>query len=136
MLSRYVYETEMPVGRLVRKIADRSLRNTQYTWNRPYGVGLLVAGIDASGPSLMQTCPSGNYYEYNAYAIGLRSQASRTYLEKIFEKFSDCDLDGLIQHALKALEASIQDGELTTENSTVAIVGKGLPFAIVEGTHL
>lgn len=29
-----------------------------------------------TGPHLYQTCPSGNYYEYKAIAIGARSQAS------------------------------------------------------------
>ena len=57
---------------------------------RPYGVGLLVAGYDATtGAHLYRTCPSGNFYEYSAYAIGARSQAGRTYLEKKFETFPD-----------------------------------------------
>ncbi len=54
---------------------------TQRASKRPYGVGLLVAGYDASGPHLFETCPSGNYYEYYAYSIGARSQSARTYLE-------------------------------------------------------
>jgi 20S proteasome subunit alpha 6 len=44
------------------------------SWKRPYGVGLLVAGYDTKGPHLYNTCPSGNYYEYKATAIGARSQ--------------------------------------------------------------
>ena len=136
VFCRYVFESAMPVGRLVRKIADKSQRCTQYSWNRPYGVGLLVAGSDKAGPALMQTCPSGNYYEYNAYAIGLRSQAARTYLEKTFDRFGECDVDGLIQHALKAIDASMQDGELTKDNCTVAIVGKDMPFTILESQQL
>lgn len=47
---------------------------TQRSWKRPYGVGLLVSGVDATGPHLYNTCPSGNYYEYKAMAIGARSQ--------------------------------------------------------------
>lgn len=35
---------------------------TQKASKRPYGVGLLVAGIDKDGPHLFETCPSGNYY--------------------------------------------------------------------------
>lgn len=64
----------MPLGRLVRQIADKSQLCTQRSWKRPYGVGLLVAGVDAKGPHLYNTCPSGNYYEYKAMAIGARSQ--------------------------------------------------------------
>ena len=43
---------------------------------RPYGVGLLVAGYDSTGPRLFQTCPSGNYYEYFGMALGARSLAN------------------------------------------------------------
>lgn len=136
VLLRFVYEAPMPIGRLVRRIADKSQRCTQFSHHRPYGVGLLVAGYDKSGPCLMQTCPSGNYYEYHAYAIGLRSQASRTYLEKKFSTFEDCDLDGLIRHGLKALEASIQEGELNAENCTVAVVGKDMSLTVLEGEDL
>jgi len=53
---------------------------TQKSSKRPYGVGLLVAGVDKDGPHLFETCPSGNYYEYYAYSIGARSQSARTYL--------------------------------------------------------
>jgi len=28
---------------------------------RPYGVGLLIAGVDENGPQLYQTDPSGTY---------------------------------------------------------------------------
>ena len=66
----------MPVGRLVRQIADKAQVCTQRSWTRPYGVGLLVAGHDKSGAKLFYSCPSGNFYEYKAMAIGSRSQVS------------------------------------------------------------
>jgi 20S proteasome subunit alpha 6 len=71
---RYVYESPMPIGRLVRQVADKHQVCTQRSWKRPYGVGLLVAGADARGPHLYSTCPSGNYWECKAMAIGARSQ--------------------------------------------------------------
>ncbi len=58
-----------------------SQHKTQKASKRPYGVGLLVAGVDRDGPHLFETCPSGNYYEYYAYSIGARSQSARTYVE-------------------------------------------------------
>lgn len=100
----------MPVGRLVRQIADKSQVATARSWKRPYGVGLLVAGADAAGPHLFNTCPSGNYYEYKAMAIGARAQAAKTYLEKHFESFPAASMDDLILHGLKALSGSIQVG--------------------------
>jgi 20S proteasome subunit alpha 6 len=46
---------------------------------------MLVVGHDKTGPHLFETCPSGNYTEYHAQAIGARSQSARTYLERHFE---------------------------------------------------
>lgn len=66
----------MPTGRLVRQIADKSQIATQRSWKRPYGVGLLVGGWDKAAGHLYYNCPSGNYYEYKAFAVGARSQVS------------------------------------------------------------
>lgn len=129
---RFVYETPMPVGRLVRQVADRHQVCTQRSWKRPFGVGLLVGGVDRSGPHLYNTCPSGNYYEYKAMAIGARSQAAKTYLEKHYESFAACTMDELVQHGLRALAATLSEGELTKLNVSVAIVGKGAPFVVLE----
>jgi len=111
---------------------DKSQVCTQRSWKRPYGVGLLVAGYDATGPHLFQTCPSGNFWEFHAMAIGSRSQAAKTYLERKFDQFGACGLDELIQHALYAVKESLQEGELTGQNCSLAIVGKGTPFKILE----
>ena len=40
-----------------------------------------------TGPRLYETCPSGNYFDYYAQAIGSRCQAARTYLEKTFDTY-------------------------------------------------
>lgn len=71
---RFVFEAALPVGRLVRQVADKAQVCTQRSWKRPFGVGLLVGGVDSTGPRLYYNCPSGNYYEYKAMAIGARSQ--------------------------------------------------------------
>lgn len=42
----------MPLGRLVRQVADKAQVGTQRSWKRPYGVGLIVAGYDESGESV------------------------------------------------------------------------------------
>ncbi|GBF94488.1 proteasome subunit alpha-like [Raphidocelis subcapitata] len=129
---RYVYESSMPIGRLVRQVADKHQVCTQRSWKRPYGVGLLVAGHDARGPHLYNTCPSGNYWEYKAMAIGARSQASKTYLEKHFEAFPTATPEEMILHGLRALAASLSEGELTKANCAVALVGEGSSFVVLE----
>jgi len=134
---KYVYGTSMPSGRLVTDLADRHQRTTQTYVRRPYGVGLLVASYDKSGPHLYQTCPSGNLYEYYASAIGARSQSGRTYLEKIYDSVADASRDDLIMHALRAISGCVSgDGELTRENGSIAVVGKDDKFTLIEGDEL
>jgi len=93
--------------------------------------------VDKNGPHLYQTCPSGNVYEYYASAIGARSQSGKTYLEKHFETFKDASKDDLIMHALKALLGCVGgDGELTKDNGSIAVVGVGEDFTLIEGDDL
>lgn len=129
---QFVFESPMPVGRLVRQVADKHQACTQRSWKRPYGVGLLVAGYDSTGPHLFNTCPSGNYWEYKAMAIGARAQAAKTYLEKHYESFPKSNMDELVRHGLKALAGSLSDGKLTPSNTAVAVVGKDMTFTVLE----
>jgi len=121
---RYVYGSCIQVGRLVKDVADKHQRCTQSYVRRPYGVGLLVASCDTTGPRLFQTCPSGNYYEHYAHSIGARSQAARTYLEKHFEAFPECSKEDLIEHAIKALAGCMAgDQEITAQCTEIGVIG-------------
>eukprot|EP00756_Hemistasia_phaeocysticola_P048619 Hpha_TRINITY_DN23033_c0_g1::TRINITY_DN23033_c0_g1_i1::g.109308::m.109308/K02725/PSMA1; 20S proteasome subunit alpha 6 len=129
MNHRYVFEDMIPMNRLVEQVANKHQSNTQIMGRRPFGVGCLIAGRDATGMHLLCTCPSGNFYDYKAHAIGSRSQSARTYLEKHFESFPDAQLDDLVNHALKALATTCGEGvQLKPENTTIAIVGLDQPF--------
>jgi 20S proteasome subunit alpha 6 len=136
---KYVYGAPIPPHLLMADLADKHQRTTQTYVRRPFGVGLLVASIDArtEKPHLYQTCPSGNLYEYYASAIGARSQSARTYLENHYETFPNATRDELIQHALQALVGCVSgDDELTQDNGSIAIVGKGESFTLLEGAEL
>ncbi|CAN1835596.1 Proteasome subunit alpha type-1-A [Linum perenne] len=132
----FTYESPLPVGRLVVQLADKAQVCTQRSWKRPYGVGLLVAGLDESGAHLYYNCPSGNYFEYQGFAIGSRSQAAKTYLERRFESFMDSSRDDLVKDALIAVRETLQEtlqGEtLKSSICTVAVVGVGEAFHILD----
>eukprot|EP01006_Ploeotia_vitrea_P063357 TRINITY_DN85385_c0_g1_i1.p1 TRINITY_DN85385_c0_g1~~TRINITY_DN85385_c0_g1_i1.p1 ORF type:complete len:248 (+),score=20.02 TRINITY_DN85385_c0_g1_i1:31-774(+) len=133
MNHRYVFDSSLPVERVVIEVADKSQRRTQRDHKRPFGVGLVIAGYDTNGPHIFQTCPSGQYYNYYATAIGARSQSARTYLERNYESFEDVSLEQLVVHCLKALKSTTADGvELNQQNTTVAIVGEGTDFKVYD----
>lgn len=128
---KWAYETPMQVGRLVTMVSDKAQVYTQKQEKRPYGVGLLVVGYDKTGPHVFETSPSGNFFEYHAHAMGARSQAARTYLEKNFQTFADLPRDELVRHALLALKATATK-RLTTANTTIAFVGKDLDWVCLD----
>lgn len=127
--ERYAHDQPLPVNRLVSALGNKMQTSTQRYDRRPYGVGLLIAGYDAKGPHIYQTCPSANYFDCKAMAIGARSQSARTYLEKNLEKLPDTNLNELVKHGLLSLRECLpNDVELSNKNVSIAIVGKGHSF--------
>lgn len=91
-----------------------------------------MAGLDESGAHLYYNCPSGNYFEYQAFAIGSRSQAAKTYLERRFANFKDSSREDLIKDALIATRETLQGEKLRSSICTIAVVGAGEPFHILD----
>mmetsp|Transcript_15776 Transcript_15776/g.26634 ORF Transcript_15776/g.26634 Transcript_15776/m.26634 type:complete len:168 (-) Transcript_15776:114-617(-) len=120
----YTHGSQHPCERLVNKVIKKSQAKTCHPSKRPFGVGILVAGVDETGTHLYETCPSANYYEYTAMAIGAKCQSAKTYLEKNYESFENMSGEELIKHGVKALKASAQEEELTANNVSIGVVGK------------
>jgi len=136
---KFVYGSPIQVQRLVIQVADKSQVHTQRYGRRPYGVGLLVIGYDQTGSHLFETCPSGNYFDYKAIAIGSRNQSAKTYLERHYTHFENLSLGELIKHGLKALRETLGSQHSTTPesltalNTAVGVVGLDHPFTILDG---
>jgi proteasome alpha subunit len=54
----------------VKNICDLKQLCTQSGGLRPFGVSILVAGIDTDGPKLFETDPTGIFFQYHAVVIG------------------------------------------------------------------
>ena len=137
LASRLTYDRPILLSDITSRIGDRAQTNTQHYGRRPYGVGLLVAGVDAKGPHLFEFQPSGVTQEMVACGIGARSQMARTYLERNLESFEGSSREELIKHALRALKDSLsQDKELTVENTSLGIGGMDEEFQLWEGQSI
>lgn len=64
------YETPIDNLSVVKDLCNLKQMCTQSGGLRPFGVSLLVAGVDERGISLYQTDPTGLFYRYKATAIG------------------------------------------------------------------
>jgi proteasome alpha subunit len=98
------YDEKISVKDCTINICEYKQVFTQNAGVRPFGVSFLVAGIDADGPSLYLTDPSGAFWNYFAFAIGSGATEARAYLEEHYkEDMSDEDLKLLPLKALKEL---------------------------------
>ncbi|KAF2221299.1 nucleophile aminohydrolase [Elsinoe ampelina] len=135
--SRLTYDRPILLSEITSRIGDRAQSSTQNYGRRPYGVGLLIAGVDATGVHLFEFSPSGITQEMAASAIGARSQMARTYLERHLDDFEGSSREELIKHALRALKESLsQDKELTVDNTSVGVSGLGEDFKLYEGQEI
>ena len=99
------YDEKISVKDSTLNICEYLQLFTQNAGVRPFGVSLLIAGIDSDeNTSLYLTDPSGAMWGYKAFAIGSGASEARTYLEENYkEDISDEDLKLLPLKALKEI---------------------------------
>ena len=68
--NRVTYDSEIDTSTIVKDMCDLMQVCTQSGGLRPFGVSVLVAGIDDHTPRLFETDPIGIYFQYKATAIG------------------------------------------------------------------
>lgn len=83
--NRLIYDEPVDVEGVAKNIADMAQQFTQYAGVRPFGVALILAGVDETGASLYLTDPSGTYIGYDAVAIGAGSDQVTEHLEKSYK---------------------------------------------------
>jgi 20S proteasome subunit alpha 2 len=95
---------------------------TQRGGVRPFGISLLVAGLNADGsPALYQVDPSGTYIPWKATAMGKNYVSAKSFLEKRYH--DDMELEDAIHTALLTLREGFE-GEMNASNIEVGIVSK------------
>lgn len=84
--NRMIYDEPVEVESVAKHLADQCQQFTQYAGVRPFGVALIIAGVDRSGSTIYLTDPSGTYISYDAVAIGSGADQVTEYLEKFYKK--------------------------------------------------
>ena len=89
--NRIIYDEAVDVETVAKHLADQCQQYTQFGGARPFGVALIIAGVDSSGNALFLTDPSGTYIAYDAVAIGAGSDQANEFLERNYKP--DMSLD-------------------------------------------
>jgi 20S proteasome subunit alpha 5 len=121
----FTYNERIPVASNVNAIADMALdfsdsnKDKKRTMSRPFGVALLVAGVDADGPALYNTDPSGTFTKYAAASIGSAQEGSTILLQEQYK--ADMSLEEAETLALTVLR-QVMEEKLSSVNIEVAVV--------------
>ena len=99
--NKLTYDESVEIETVAKHLADQSHQFTQYSGVRPFGVALIIAGIDRKGTRVFVTDPSGTYVPYSAVAIGGNSDEVTDFLEKNYKE--EMSMDDAMSMAISAI---------------------------------
>jgi len=117
---RLSYNESITVEMIAKELCDLMQVYTQYGGIRPFGVSLLIAGVDDE-PVLYEAEPSGALTGYKADAIGSGKKEAEEFFEKEYKEGMSVEEGVLL--ALKALKKTT-DTKLKSDNIDIAIITK------------
>ena len=116
---KMTYDSNMEVSGIVKDICNLKQMTTQSGGLRPFGVSLLIGGIDRKGPALFETDPTGIFFQYKATVIGEGEGEIEEFLAKEYK--DNLSLDDALKLGLKAMKKFLSD-DLTIERIDAAHV--------------
>jgi len=117
-VERLRYDEPIGVETLTKRVTDHVQQYTQTGGARPFGVALLVGGVEDGQPRLFEADPSGTPYEWKAVAVGGGQKDIQQHLEDEYDP--EMDLASGVDLALEALAADAD--ELDPEGVHVSTV--------------
>lgn len=85
-VNRLFYDEPVDIEYLVRRLSEVMQSYTQHAGFRPFGVSLVIGGVDLIGPNLYQIDPSGIYTKYFATAAGIGRSVAMDKLKERYDK--------------------------------------------------
>lgn len=139
----FTYAEPMPVMSTTQAICDLALKfgegddddddNTP-TMSRPFGVALLVAGVDENGPALYNTDPSGTFVKFDANAIGQGSEGAQSQLQESYNKSMTLEEAEVL--ALSTLKQVMEEKASSTNVEIAAVTTADRQFRIYTNEQL
>ncbi len=125
---KLTYDEPLNILGAVKEVSDRMQLYTQFGGVRPFGVALLIGGVDEKGPQLYEIDPSSAFYGWKAQAIGKGATEALKILRKGWKEGLDQETaTKLAVEALKAAEKGVKPIEvelaIATEDKFTKWVG-------------
>jgi len=117
--NKLLYGEPADIVSLVGAISDRMQVYTQHGGIRPFGVSMLIAGVDDLGGKILTIDPSGSYRGYNAKALGKNAQEANRLLEEKYDV--GLSLDEAISLSIEAVKLA-SGIDLTSNSVKIAVI--------------
>lgn len=135
----FTFNEKMRVESVAQAVSDLALRfgesadGEEAMMSRPFGIALLIGGIDENGPQLYHCDPSGTLTRYDAKAIGSGSEGAQSELQENFHK--SLSLQEAIALSLKVLK-QVMEEKISASNVQVATVTVDQGYKLVPEASL
>ena len=89
--NRITYDSPIEPISVIKMIADKKQLYTQYGGARPFGIAVLLGGVNKGKASLYTSDVTGNFFAYKANAIGENDERVKEILRKDYEEGMSID---------------------------------------------
>ena len=117
--NRVTYNSPIESISVIKMVADRMQMSTQYGGVRPYGVVIMLAGLNKGKMHLYTTDVTGNFTAYKANAIGENDEKIKESLRRDYKE--GMNIEEGIKFALKIFK-EILDKNFSIDRFEVAYV--------------
>jgi proteasome alpha subunit len=108
--NKLTYDEAIDVEFVTKKICDIQQTYTQHGGGRPFGVAMILAGVDKTGSHVLRTHPSGNFTAYKATALGAGTETVLSIMKDDYRE--DLTLECSVKLAVKCLVKTLQERQL------------------------
>lgn len=120
--NRITYDSPIEPELIIKDISNIKQQFSQYGGTRPFGVSLMVAGVNKGKLELYSSDVTGNYLSYYAMAIGENEEKLR---EKLKERYSKSeDLTKGINSAVEIFK-EVQGNRFDIKRFELVMIKKG-----------
>jgi proteasome alpha subunit len=116
---RITYDSPIDLLSIVKDLANLAQYCTQSGGLRPFGVSMLIAGIDADGKKLFVTDPTGLYNQWKAVVIGEGEEEVQATLHKEYKE--DLTVEQGLKLAVGCLKKFLGD-QFNVERMDAAVI--------------
>jgi len=108
--NKLTYDEPIDTEVVTKRICDIKQLYTQHAGVRPFGVSMIFAGVDKTGPRVFGTHPSGTYRGYKARAEGAGRETVFNILKEEYKE--DMKIEDATKLAVKCLGKALEARQL------------------------